>query len=99
MMIGMSAENSDRPAALPPRCPCCYCRTISERDIFDICPVCFWEDDGQDDHNADDLRGGPNGALSLTEARANYARIGVCQEESLQYVRGPRPDERPSAGS
>jgi hypothetical protein len=27
-------------------------------------PVCFWEDDGQDDHDADLVRGGPNGALS-----------------------------------
>ena len=39
----------------------------------ELYPVCFWEDDGQDDHHADEVRGGPNYTLSLTEARANYA--------------------------
>lgn len=26
-------------------CPCCGCRTLDERGAYDICPVCFWEDD------------------------------------------------------
>ncbi|WP_268249705.1 CPCC family cysteine-rich protein [Streptomyces anandii] len=39
---------------------------------WQICPVCFWEDDGQDDHDADRVRGGPNGRLSLPEARRNF---------------------------
>lgn len=26
-------------------CLCCGYRTLDERGIFDICPVCFWEDD------------------------------------------------------
>ena len=39
----------------------------------ELYPVCFWEDDGQDDHDADEVRGGPSYTLSLTEARANYA--------------------------
>jgi hypothetical protein len=57
-------------------------------------PVCFWEDDGQDDSDADIVRGGPNYTLSLTEARANYARIGACEERVLPHVRPPRPEER-----
>jgi hypothetical protein len=87
--------NPDRPTDLPPRCPCCYCRTISERDAFEICPVCFWEDDGQDDRDADDIRGGPNEGLSLTQARANYVRFGAMEREALRQIRAPRPDERP----
>ena len=43
--------------------------------------VCFWEDDGQDDYDADVVRDGPNGALSLTEARAIYRRIGACEHD------------------
>lgn len=27
------------------RCLCCGYRTLDERGAFDICPVCFWEDD------------------------------------------------------
>ena len=62
------ARLESQPPALPLRCPCCRCKTLRERGGFDICEVCFWEDDGQDDHDADVVRGGPNGALSLTQA-------------------------------
>ena len=58
--------------------------------------MCFWEDDGQDDWDADVMRGGPNGLLSLTEARANYARLGACEESMVTNVRPPRPDELPA---
>ena len=57
-------------------CPCCGRRTIGEPGGYEICPVCLWEDDGQDNHNADIVLGGPNGTLSLTQARVNYLRNG-----------------------
>jgi hypothetical protein len=75
------------------RCPCCGCRTLSERGCFEICPVCFWEDDGQDDTDADDVRGGPNRGLSLSDARANYRRIRACDQQSVNHVRQPKPEE------
>jgi hypothetical protein len=77
----------------PYRCPCCRKRALTERGGFEICAVCFWEDDGQDDHDAGVVRGGPNGALSLTTARENYLRLGACEERALPYVRPPRPEE------
>jgi hypothetical protein len=52
-------STDSQPPGLPLRCPSCGCRTLGERDGFEICPVCFWEDDGQDDHDADVVRGGP----------------------------------------
>ena len=55
-------------------CPCCYMPTLSERAGFDICPICFWEDDGQDSDNADLVLGGPNHDYSLTEARSNFEK-------------------------
>jgi hypothetical protein len=79
----------------PYACPCCRYVTLSERGGDDICQVCFWHDDGQDDHDADDVRGGPNGSLSLTAARANFLRIGAWSEESVRNVRRPRPEEHP----
>lgn len=41
---------------------------------FDICFICFWEDDGQDSDDADIIRGGPNHDYSLTEARDNFKK-------------------------
>jgi hypothetical protein len=76
------------------RCPCCHFRTLSERGGFEICNVCFWEDDGQDDQDAELVRGGPNGALSLAQARANFASFGACEERMMDNVRPPRDDER-----
>jgi cysteine-rich CPCC protein len=94
-------ENSVQRGAEPGRgaaCPCCHHFTLGERGEFEICPVCFWEDDGQDDHDADHIRGGPNGMLSLTEARRNYVAFGACDERSKEFVRAPLPEEKVSAG-
>ncbi|MEU3765541.1 CPCC family cysteine-rich protein [Amycolatopsis keratiniphila] len=80
-------------------CSCCGYLTLGERGVFEICPVCFWEDDGQDDHDADVVRGGPNGALSLTVARRNFDLHGACEEAHVHHVRPPEPDEIPVDGS
>jgi hypothetical protein len=76
-------------------CPCCRHLTLSERGGFEICPVCWWEDDGQDDHDADVVRGGPNGSLSLAGARASFATTGAVDPRAREHVRPARPDERP----
>jgi hypothetical protein len=70
--------------------------TLTERGGYEICPVCFWEDDGQDDHDADEVRGGPNYGLSLTAARHNFERIGAAEERVLPHVRPARPEEQPA---
>jgi len=58
--------------------------------------VCWWEDDGQDDEDADVVRGGPNGELSLEAARHNYRLAGAADPRWVGNVRFPRPDEKPS---
>ncbi|HEY3831886.1 MAG TPA: CPCC family cysteine-rich protein [Acidimicrobiia bacterium] len=64
----------------PYTCPCCGHRTLAERGGYDICRECRWEDDGQDDHDSGEVRGGPNGRLSLDAAREQYtSRGGVCE--------------------
>ncbi len=78
----------------PHPCPCCHYRTLAERGGFETCPVCFWEDDGQDEADAEVVRGGPNGSLSLRAARENFDRIGASDERSVRMVRAPKPDER-----
>ncbi|NJP26805.1 hypothetical protein FLW53_21955 [Microbispora sp. SCL1-1] len=36
----------------PYPCPCCGFLALNVRGGYEICPVCFREDDGQDDHDA-----------------------------------------------
>ncbi|MEK4525284.1 CPCC family cysteine-rich protein [Paenibacillus sp. FSL H8-0104] len=54
------------------KCPCCGYLTLFE--LFEICSMCNWEDDGQDDSHAEERWGGPNGDYTLSEARANFKR-------------------------
>ena len=60
----------------PYSCPRCGHVTLAERGGYEICDECGWEDDGQDDHDAHVVRGGPNGGQSLNDARAAYVRAG-----------------------
>ncbi|HWM02238.1 MAG TPA: CPCC family cysteine-rich protein [Actinophytocola sp.] len=83
----------------PYACPCCGYLTLGERGGFEICDVCFWEDDGQDDHDADIVRGGPNGASSLSDARRSFDAVGASDERHIYSVRPPEPDEIPDDGS
>ena len=76
-------------------CPCCGFLTLHARADDDICLVCFWHDDGQDDADADVVRGGPNYSLSLTQARANFAAIGACEARVLPHIRAPTAKELP----
>ncbi len=54
-----------------------------------LCPVCWWEDDGQEDEDASEIRLTVNGHLSLTEARESY--------RPLRRRRSPVPALRPQA--
>jgi Cysteine-rich CPCC len=75
------------------RCPCCRFKTLCGRAQNEICKVCFWEDDGQDDHDANEVRGGPNGTISLSRARDNFASFGAVERKFLAKVRKPLSSE------
>ena len=34
-------------------CLCCGSRTLTAPGVFELCPVCWWQDDGQDEADAD----------------------------------------------
>ena len=74
-------------------CPCCGYATLSELAAYEICRVCRWEDDGQDGDHADEVWGGPNRLLSLTEARRNFLEFGASDRRRLQHARKPLKDE------
>jgi hypothetical protein len=93
MVLESGSVHADPIPGASYRCPCCGAKTLDERGGFEICSVCLWEDDGQDDHDADVARGGPNGELSLAVARANYERFGACKRSALPHVRAALPEE------
>ena len=76
------------------RCPCCGCRTLAAPESMQLCPVCWWEDDGQEDDDATEVRLTVNGALSLDEARTHYRECGAAHPRFLPYVRKPLASEQ-----
>jgi len=74
------------PADPAPRelCPCCDYISLPERGNYLICPVCFWEDDGLDVDKIDE-DSLPN-HMTLREGRANFARLGACDENMVSNV-------------
>ena len=76
------------------RCPCCGYKTLHGRGQDEICPVCYWHDDGQDEPDAEQVLGGPNGLLSLRQAQSNFKLVGACEERWKNNVRPPQPDEK-----
>ena len=79
----------------PYPCPCCGFLAMDGpiRDTYDICSVCGWEDDPVQ-YDDPDFPGGAN-KESLNEARANYAKFGAMNKESLPRVRLPLAEEIP----
>ena len=79
-----------RDTSLQP-CPCCGHRTGCT-----TCPVCFWTDDGRPESDvAAQIAGGPNGELSLTDARLNFSVYGASHRRYQELVRSPRSHELP----
>jgi len=75
------------------RCMCCGYKTLGAPASMGLCPVCWWDDDGQDDSDAYVVRNTANGSLSLAQARQNYQQIGASDARFLQHVRVPLPEE------
>ena len=51
-------------------CPCCGNPTISEIGVYEICPICYWEDDPIQ-FNDPSYSGGAN-KESLSKARERW---------------------------
>jgi Cysteine-rich CPCC len=74
-------------------CPCCGFPTLSQPNAYDICIVCWWEDDGQEDKTADEVWGGPNGKYSLRSGRKNFLSHGHMYDKGfgIAAVENPTP--------
>lgn len=75
-------------------CPCCGYLTLAEARSGDICELCLWEDNGQDDAHADELWYSTNGYYSLARARENFKRHGIMYDpEDQQHLVGGAESE------
>ncbi len=71
-------------------CPCCGYKTLSEETpgSYEICGICFWEDDGVQLDDPD-YEGGAN-HISLRTAQRNFKAFGACEQRSLKHVEKDR---------
>ena len=75
-------------------CPCCGYKTYTEKPngSYDICPVCFWEDDPIQLKKPDSNNGANK--VSLKQGQRNFIEFGACTKEVTEYVRKPTKDEQ-----
>lgn len=66
------------------QCPCCDYFTLNNRGDFEICAVCFWEDDGID-INQPDMFSTPN-HMTLRVGRHNFQTFGACDSSFISNV-------------
>jgi hypothetical protein len=86
-------DNNEDLKVLGVTCPSCGYPAIDQRACYEICILCGWEDDGQDDKNADEVWGGPNYELSLNDSRVlfetNKKSNWVESEDEYDKLRAP----------
>lgn len=83
----------DTPAGRRFRCPCCDCWTLTQTGSWEICMVCWWQDDPLQNERPDVT--GANVGLTLQQARGNYRATGHAKPEKELDVRRPMPYELP----
>jgi len=59
------------------QCDCCDYFTIPDGNDYEICPVCFWEQDSFGVSEPDEPSGANHG-ISLREGRNNFLMFGAC---------------------
>jgi hypothetical protein len=74
-------------------CPCCgHLAFVEPPGSYEICSICFWEDDSIQ-LRWPDYAGGAN-RPSLRESQVNFARFGAMEERFVGNVRDRREGDR-----
>lgn len=73
-------------------CIICGYRTLDARCEWEICPVCYWEDDILFDDQID-KSSAANRGLSVSQAQANFILYKACSPEFREHVREPFKEE------
>jgi hypothetical protein len=95
----MSRIRYKRELSLFTACSCCDHITVQNRARNEVCPVCFWEDDGTE-LNQPNEPSASNENLTLRDARLNFKELGCCNvrwltrvctvNERAEYVHRPK---------
>ena len=73
---------------LSKRCIICLKYSLNADEVSSICPVCFWEDDGDGAQSSC----GPNG-IGVDAARTNYRKYGAVRPDLAKYTRDAYSEE------
>ena len=67
-------------------CPCCGYDTLTEEPpgTYDLCPICFWEDDPVQ-YKDPTFKGGAN-RVSLIQGQMNFEKFGACEKDKAKNV-------------
>ncbi|MDF1836912.1 MAG: CPCC family cysteine-rich protein [Planctomycetota bacterium] len=66
------------------QCPCCDYYSLARRGAHDICPVCYWEDDGTNLDGLNQVSSANH--ITLFEARQNFNTFGASDQAALSLV-------------
>ena len=74
-------------------CPCCGYDTLRSKPpgTFEICEICFWEDDNIQ-YEDPKYKGGAN-KISLLNARSNFELFGAMSKEFIPQTREPKESD------
>ena len=94
MGVAVDTVTGDLPDLLA--CPVCRFKTFTERGTWHICPVCGWNSDPVQEARPDESVGG--NAVSLVQARQNFAEFGTITREKLAEVEPDGAQKYPREG-
>jgi hypothetical protein len=78
-------------------CPCCGYLVFKEKPgSYDVCPICYWEDDAV--QLAFPMMEGGANSLSLWQAQKNFQRCGASEERFSGKVRARLASDQRDAG-
>jgi hypothetical protein len=77
------------------QCPCCAYYTFREEPLgeYNICTVCYWEDDPI--QLADPTYEGGANSVSLHQAQQYFKELGTADPDCISIVRKPNREELP----
>jgi hypothetical protein len=74
-------------------CPCCGYKTLEHKPpgTYEICTICFWEDDKTQYQNPDFANG--INEISLKQAQKNFLSFGSSRKRFILHVKKPTSND------